>query len=260
MKNFGNIKTKISRPTITKYLTRVAKEVVRNASAEIPDRFGLIFDGQFVFSILFTNYFLGWTCDGTARHYYGIFLTWSVLNGYRTFLLCCGAQPDPPEDGVAVQFRATDIRHLIDYQLQLYSKSTNSIDYIGGDNAPVNIKVAELLNKPFVGCASHRLNLAVVHTFYTERHQFLIQKVSNVMSHLKNSLKSASVLRGYTTLLPEVRNQTRWSSTHNMLKKYQKMVGYLRSFGFPSDFYALLPVDSENEEISQLIRQTSLID
>jgi hypothetical protein len=35
------------------------------------------------------------------------------------------------------------------------------VDYIGGDNASVNKKLASDMNIPFVGCASHRLNLAV---------------------------------------------------------------------------------------------------
>ena len=142
----------------------------------------------------------------------------------------------------------------------MYSKSPDSIDYLCGDNAPVNIKVAELFDRPFVGCASHRLNLAVVHCFYEEKYDILINKVSAVMSHLKNSLKSASILRKKTSLLPLVRNHTRWSSTHAMLSRYQQLRTHLVSFGFSAEFYQLLPNDVEHEQIINLLNETRHID
>ena len=145
------------------------------------------------------NFKLGWTCDGTSRHYYGIFLIWPKQNGYETCLLCCGVQPDPPVDEGAVRFRATDIQELLQDQLGSYQKSIQSIDYIGGDNCAVNVKLARNLNLPLVGCASHRLNLAVSHYFENSAHSVHIRKVCTLMDRL-TSLKNSSILIITTTI------------------------------------------------------------
>ena len=45
--------------------------------------------------------------------------------------------------------------------LELYGKSVENVLFIVGDNASVNMSLAEKMGVPFIGCASHRLNLAV---------------------------------------------------------------------------------------------------
>ena len=43
--------------------------------------------------------------------------------------------------------------------LELFGKGTSSLLYLVADNAAVNTCLADLLEIPMIGCASHRFNL-----------------------------------------------------------------------------------------------------
>ncbi|ETL36846.1 hypothetical protein F441_11590, partial [Phytophthora nicotianae CJ01A1] len=45
--------------------------------------------------------------------------------------------------------------------LPFFGKTINGCKFLVGDNCAVNKRLANLMNVPLVGCASHRLNLAV---------------------------------------------------------------------------------------------------
>jgi hypothetical protein len=86
-----------------------------------------------------------------------------------------------------------------------------------GDNAPVNKSLADLLGVPFIGCASHRFNLACRH--YLDPFETSITKINDLMKTLCN-IKQAGKLRKKTNLEPVKRNVTRWSSTYEMVKRF----------------------------------------
>lgn len=197
----------ISRPTIMKYLNLLHKKVLEKLSREVPEHFGAIFDG--------------WTCDGPMEHYFAYFLVWSTNTGYNKCLLTCDVL-EKNEAG-AVRLSAENIVNQLTRKLILINKNLSQIDYIGGDNASVNIKVAKLINVPFVGCASHRLALAVkLLTDKNIANRNVILKVHTLMKKLRTII-NRSILREYTHLAPEIRNQTRWSSCYNMLIKYMSI-------------------------------------
>ncbi|ETP50571.1 hypothetical protein F442_04153 [Phytophthora nicotianae P10297] len=70
---------------------------------------------------------------------------------------------------------------------------------------------------PLVGCASHRLNLAIQQ--YISEHEALLCQVNELMTQLRTKKNSAS-LGEYTDLRPVKRNVTRWSSTFKMVKRF----------------------------------------
>ena len=102
---------------------------------------------------------------------------------------------------------------------------------------------------PLLGCNSHRLNLAMNALYATSKSH--IDKVNDVMIDLR-SLKNASKLRKKTTLHPERRNVTRWSSTHSMLLKYLKFAPYLNECGFEDSTLDKLLSQSELRKIERI--------
>lgn len=83
-------------------------------------------------------------------------------NAYRYERVLLGFSPLGEEEALDAE------NHLryITFVLGLFNKSLNNVVSITGDNAAVNLKLAKLIQQQnpsnfFVGCASHRLALAV---------------------------------------------------------------------------------------------------
>jgi hypothetical protein len=90
------------------------------------------------------------------------------------------------EEGEELLLDAAHMKTQLETKLREIGKTTAMIDYIGGDNATVNKKFASDMNVPFVGCASHRLNLAVkLLTDDDGNFAALIGKVNEFMKVLK---------------------------------------------------------------------------
>ncbi|ETO86284.1 hypothetical protein F444_00163 [Phytophthora nicotianae P1976] len=89
-----------------------------------------------------------------------------------------------------------------------------------GDNCSVNQAIGRKLDVlPFIGCASHRFQLAVNDVLANE--ETLLAKIHALMKHL-NTIKCRAALRKVTPLAPAVRNATRWSSVFSMVDHYTK--------------------------------------
>ncbi len=224
-------------------------------SDELPNYFGLVFDG--------------WTMN--REHYIAIFATWTKRVGNNEIvlkrLLSCGVQPLPDEDNGenAEDFGLTaeDIGDYVSSVLSLYKKDFGNIEFITGDNASVNKRLCDLMSLwinergdrrkiSLVGCACHRLNLAIKALYLPgTRNYFLIEKVHKLMvelSTLKNSFKLASK----TTLNPEIRNDTRWGSTYKMLNKYIELAPILGVCSFKRETLEFIPSEVEKNEIIDL--------
>ncbi|RAW23140.1 hypothetical protein PC110_g20424 [Phytophthora cactorum] len=70
---------------------------------------------------------------------------------------------------------------------------------------------------PLVGCASHRLNLAV--RDFLGPHEAALDQVQLLVRKLR-TLNQAAKLRIKTSLVPVLRPDMRWSSTFSMLERY----------------------------------------
>ena len=68
--------------------------------------------------------------------------------------------------------------------LACYKKTQESILFLVGDNTNLNPAIADLLEVPHLGCASHRLNLGVKSLLHPR--SFLLDMIQNLMKKLCN--------------------------------------------------------------------------
>lgn len=94
-----------------------------------------------------------------------------------------------------------------------------------GDNCNVNKGIANALKLPFVGCASHRLNLAVKQEI-EEGYDDLLRNIEALHKALRKK-KQAGKLRKKTLTVPQLRNVTRWSSSYKMIESFLKIQEYI---------------------------------
>ena len=70
----------------------------------------------------------------------------------------------------------------------------------------------------FVGCGIHRFQLPIKNVVFKNQ-EVLLDKVDGVMAHIGKT-KPAAVLREKTKYVAKIRNDTRWSSTTEVVKRY----------------------------------------
>ncbi|ETP50142.1 hypothetical protein F442_04453 [Phytophthora nicotianae P10297] len=182
----------ISEDTLALYISRIAKVVEQLVSRLLPDSFGLVLDG--------------WSNSG--RHCVAIF---------------CMPVPEVPTVGfLSVEdeedLSAQSLFDLIADTLTRYRKLWETVKFMVGDNCSVNQCIGRREGAiPLVGCASHRFNLAVQDFLKSEAK--LNAKIQALMTKLR-TIKGRALLRRVSKLAPLLRNDTRWSSTYAMVKRY----------------------------------------
>jgi len=132
------------------------------------------------------------------------------------------------------------MRRLTNHSFILYGKSLENVIFLVGDNAPVNPAIGNLMGVNFIGCASHRFNLACKK--YLELYGESLEKINQLMGTLRN-IKKAGKLCKRTKLEPFKRNVTRWSSTYTMLSRFFELKEY---------------IDDNDEELNALIFWTEI--
>jgi hypothetical protein len=95
---------------------------------------------------------------------------------------------------------------------------------------------ASRIGVPFIGCASHRLSLAIKHIFLEES-DYLFKKVSKLMVKLGSIKRQGDIIPNLALIrikgckLKPVRFfPVRWSGAFNMLHKYKDIAQYLTHF------------------------------
>ena len=212
----------------------------------LPQTFGLLFDG--------------WSCDG--EHYIGIFATRVRDDGtVPKRLISRGVQDLPEGEAAAASFglAAEDTGDYVFDVLAKYDRDFSATEFMTGDSAYVNSRLCSLISDwlwdkkkirrvvPLIGCAAHRLNLAVQHLLSEdvspEWHE-LIQKVRALVSDLR-TIRNRPGLAVATHLAPQVRQDTRRNSTYHVLVRYLNMCGATESFqtrvGFSTATGRLVP-------------------
>jgi hypothetical protein len=184
----------ISEDTLSKYLRLVEAKIDENLKKELPKQFGIVIDG--------------WS-EGTT-HYYGVFAAYSKEGrNYQRFL---SISPGMDE----TSFTAKDQADYIVDVVELLDRQKSEILFLVADNTNTNPATAEILGVPFIGCASHRFNLAVQR--YLQKYDTVLNDINEMMKSLKN-LKMAGKLRQHTDLEPVTMNVTRWSSKFSMVER-----------------------------------------
>ncbi len=200
----------ISYSTFIKYMEGLTKIVENKIQVLLPDKFALGIDG--------------WTVSHV--HYISMYATFPSKNevGPRKLLLVFS-----PFDEEVFQSAAAHLS-FTEFQLDLFGKSFKYVVGLIGDNCSTNHAFANLPDYPFIGCASHRLNLVV--TEILSHHSRIIEQVRSIMEKLRSPTNSAK-LRTLSNLNALLSNETRWSSVFTMLNRYLKLREYLPSLEIP---------------------------
>ena len=143
----------------------VTKEVEKRIQSALPEKLALALAID------------GWTKNST--HFVGVFAIYPAANtqGYDSALLAFS--PLFSE----TRFTANDHYQFLEWVLSVYGKTMSDVIAIIGDNAEVNKALSNLCEKPLIGCASHRFNLAV--SLFLKEHTEIIAKISDIMIKLR---------------------------------------------------------------------------
>lgn len=222
--------------TLKKYMIALTTLVESKISDILPDKFAVVLDG--------------WSAGDT--HYIAIFATFPQRPGpgFRRFLLAFSPMGDE------TRLDAAEHKTLLDFVLSVFGKTCANVVCISGDNCSTNKSFASLVGCRFQGCVSHRFNLAVKD--FLSEHTDTVTVVRNMMKKLRNLIPSAK-LRGLTHLKAKVDNVTRWSSSLEMLLRYQQIRQYLHLIDL--DFITeniLKP--SENKQVDSLCASLRQLD
>ena len=98
--------------------------------------------------------------------------------------------------------------------------SLDNIDFFVGDNCSTNKRCATLANKPLIGCHAHCLHLAAKTAMTAVEHH--LGKLDALISKLK-IFKCSATLHTKTALTTAARQETRWTSTQEMIARYFKI-------------------------------------
>ena len=201
---------------------------------KLPKKFGIIFDG--------------WS--NNSEHFLGVFAVYNDHGVAECPLLAMAPMIDPSftEAEALNDHSAEQHKLFLSNTLEIYGKNIDdNVSVLIGDNCMVNKKLARICGVPLIGCASHRLNLAVKN--YLKPDEIILQKIQEIMKLFKN-LNNAADLRSKTDLVPIVRNATRWSSIYNMVDRYFKLKPFIDEDD--EDFQIFILSKKEEKRLSVL--------
>jgi hypothetical protein len=123
-----------------------------------------------------------------------------------------------------------------------------------GDNCSTNIKAARLYGVPIIGCASHRLNLDVEKWIESSPRGKTIEKV-NVLCRKLRTIKGRAFLKKNNLPNAKIKNDTRWSSVFEMIRRYLDLVQPMSQCSdIPADIVALLLSPGENLQVGEIFK------
>jgi hypothetical protein len=244
------------RKTLTNYIMRLSNVVCLQIKDEMPSKFGIVLDG--------------WT--GQDKIYYaGIFAHYVVEGVFKRLLIAIC----PPV--VETSHSANSHYLTIKNTLQWYGKRVDDIAYIISDNCSTMKSLAgeDFLNKPFIGCASHKLNLAVKRFLginckegseawrnRTEKQvhrQKLIKACHDACVTLRSTLNIAILreeMEEGSFVIPLLDQETRWTSVMDMLTRFVRLYPTMSTI---KDFHALLPSLVDYQVMKDLAVELSVL-
>ncbi|KAG7374131.1 hypothetical protein IV203_013226 [Nitzschia inconspicua] len=203
----------ITPKTIRKYIINLSILVRQRISTEVrkAGNYALVHDG--------------WTCDGTSIHYIAIFASYIEpgepgKEQYKEVLL--GISPPITQSNLGADSHI----ELLQDTINKFGLLKEDLICLVGDNCNCNKAISDRWGVPMVGCASHRLALAVDHWIEsTPGLADAIAATAKLMSKA-SGVRISARLRNLTeeahgkTLAPKKKNETRWTSTYTMLERW----------------------------------------
>lgn len=226
----------ISLDSLTKYLRNLTEHVEKKIAALLPEKFAVVFDG--------------WS--GGDTHYVSIFATFPSEHtmGYDSVLLGCSPMGD--EDSLD----ATEHYRFVEEVLKIFGKSWDNVAALVGDNCSTNRCFTRRVGPLFVGCYSHRYNLAMKDVISLSLPE--VGHVRELMRKLSYQIPAAR-LRRLTHLKAKIDNDTRWSSTYEMLKRYIDIKDVLPELGMP-EIDDLLLIEEDHIQVVSTCKKLEDID
>ncbi|ETO62060.1 hypothetical protein F444_20004 [Phytophthora nicotianae P1976] len=213
--------TPVSVNTLVSSIESVTKAVEKAIGEEMPDEFGLMLDD--------------WSQD--TEQFWAIYGCYDSPGGPRYPLLSMAPVMDEPDDHLNAEER---MRAIVRF-LPFFGKTISGCKFLVGDNCAVNKRLANLMNVPLVGCARHRLSLAVRE--FLVPFETALDQVQQLMR--KHRTKPSCKMRMKTPLMPILSQDTRWSSTFSMLERYIRLREFLSAND--DDMMDLLPSRAGDE-------------
>ncbi|KAH9134321.1 hypothetical protein LEN26_006825 [Aphanomyces euteiches] len=155
------------------------------------------------------------------------------------------------DDSREVSHGAREHQLFLGTILANYGRDLESVSFMVCDNCGVNRRVSKNLGVPMIGCASHRLSLAVkkyMETFYADE----VECVRSVMVALKTLNNGVRLKKAGTYLSPITYNATRWLSMHDMIARYLELKPFISTFSDRS-FLNILPTVQQDHSINELV-------
>lgn len=214
----------------------LVEQVERKVSTILPDRFALVFDGQ----------------TTPEAHYVAVFATFpdKTETGFKE--ICLALSPMENEETQDANEHIT----FLHFVLSIFQKTMVNVVALIGDNCSVNQSISAKLGIPLIGCASHRFQLAVQEIL--KDYEVVIGEVNSLMVKLRTPILAAK-LRRVTHLKAKLRNQTRWSSTFEMLKRHILLRDHLRQL-HNEEIDDMLPNQAHERKIDSLFSKLSQLD
>lgn len=143
--------------------------------------------------------------------------------------------------------------NYIKFVLNMFRKFFQNVCVLIGDNCATKISLAKKVHDEFsqcyfIGCASHRFNLAVVNIIL--KYNTKIQKMNTLIKKLQN-LVPAAKLRRLRHLRALTANKTRWSSTFSMISRYRQIAKFIRKIN-DYEILDMIPDNRQNSDIEKL--------
>ncbi|KAF1773381.1 Ribonuclease H-like domain [Phytophthora cactorum] len=229
-RRFSNLEP-ISEERLRAGMDGVVMAVERSIASELPASFGIMLDG--------------WT--HASDHDLAVFACYEVNGSLKTPLLSMALVFNEANDDLSAESHLDFLATMLprDFGVQLVQ-----CRFIEGDDCFVNRRLATLMEVPLVGCASHRLNLAVQDDLAAYEDD--LAAVQALMIKLRTLTESAK-LRLKTDLRPVIRKQTRWSSTFAMVKRYFELLEFIDVED--DDIMELLPAPAANKRLRVLYQE-----
>eukprot|EP00171_Calliarthron_tuberculosum_P005814 IDg5814t1 len=182
----------------------------------------------------------GWTDNGV--HYVGIYVVYNrsfevygdgvletetelaiTLLSVSPMAAACDTETSSTIE--AAKFCAvTHVRHFEDVFIFFHVNVHEWVICQIADNCSANKCIADLMDIPHVSCNSHKLHLEVKNMIGANSKLFnTVNSIQKTMTSCKNGLKNSALLRNISDLAPVLNNETRWTSTHNMLQRFNRI-------------------------------------
>ncbi|RLN52051.1 hypothetical protein BBJ28_00021775 [Nothophytophthora sp. Chile5] len=221
----------VSSKTVKLDMRTCSKNVGVLLEKEMGDLFGVMWDG--------------WS--HASVHYVAIYAVCNVAGKRRERLLSLSPLDEGSQD-VEVHIE------MFKCVLALYNKDIAMVAFLVGDNCSINQRIATLLELPLVGCASHRYNLAV--NRFLAPYEVELAGLNSLMVQLRHC-NNAAELAKHTDLKPIKRNDTRWSSTFQMVLRYMRIRDAIRQVKAVEDYF---PTSAAHKKLLGLLEHLKKLD